>query len=283
MMNTISNGQLTVGVKTKGAELSSIRNAAGAEFLWQGNPEYWAGQAPVLFPIVGRLRNDEYELNGKTYSLLQHGFARKSVFTLVEKTDTSLTFELRDSAETRAVYPFSFSLQIIYRLSANRLAIEYLVKNTGGETLPFSIGAHPAFNLPAAPGECRIEFEKPETLLTHVLNNGLFHGETVPVLNNETTLTITKNTFDRDALVFHNTASSSVKLYAKNKTAVTFEYPEFTQLGIWAKPGAPYVCIEPWFGYADSSEPYGSFTNKPGLINLAAGNTFSCEHCITIN
>ncbi|MFA7256158.1 MAG: aldose 1-epimerase family protein [Kiritimatiellales bacterium] len=283
-MNSISNKQLTVSVKSCGAELCSIQSADGTEYVWQADPAIWNRHAPVLFPMVGKLRDGRYELDGKTYELPQHGFARDMDFSLIEQSESSLAFQLLPTAETRACYPFEFSLTITYRLSGNRLGIEYAVRNTGSSLMPFSIGAHPAFNLYEPIDNCFLEFEKTETLDTWLLGNkGLLTDQTAPVMNDTKILPLSKTLFDRDALIFMDAQSDKITLGAKNSLRrLTVEFAGFPELGIWAKPGAPFVCIEPWYGYVDPDQPYGDIMNKPGILKLPAGETFRCAHRISV-
>lgn len=282
-MNTIANRFLTIRATAKGAELCSIKGADGFEYLWQADPSVWNRHAPVLFPIVGKLRDGRYELNGKTYELSPHGFARDMDFVLTEQSESSMTLQLLPTAETRARYPFEFELRIIYRLTDNCLSIEYAVRNTGSSVMTFSIGAHPGFTLPGPVDECFLEFSKPETLNTRLLGSkGLLSEETAPVMKGSKLLPLSKTLFDRDALIFLDFKSDKITLGAKNSPRrLTVEFPGFPQLGIWAKPGAPFVCIEPWYGTADPEQPYGSIMNKPGILKLPASETFTCTHRIS--
>ena len=282
-MNSISNGFLTIGVKTKGAELCSLKDANGTQYLWQADPAIWARHAPVLFPIVGKLRDNRYGLNGKTYELSQHGFARDMEFTLVEQSKNSLVYRLLPDAETRKHYPAEFTLDIIYRLNGNTLEIGYEVTNHGTAIIPFSIGAHPGFNLPGPIEDCFLEFNKTETLNFLLLNSkGLLTEETAPGSGTLNILPLSKTLFDRDALILLDFKSDKISLRSRTSPqCLTVEFHGFPQLGIWTKPGAPFVCIEPWYGYADPEQPYGDIMNKPGIRRLSAGSTFTCTHRIT--
>ncbi len=285
-MTTLSNKSLTVQINNHGAELCSIRDSAGTEFIWQADPAVWNRHAPVLFPVVGKLRDNRCEIDGNIGELPQHGFARDMNFELIEQGETSRVFLLRPTAETRKNYPCEFDLKIIYRLSGRSLQIQYDVRNTGNSLMPFSIGAHPGFALPGPIDECFLEFEKPEELRAHLLgSSGLLSEETVPVeLADETVLPLSATLFDRDALIFMDTKSDKITLGSKNSSRrLTVEFGGFPQLGIWSKPGAPFVCIEPWFGYADSEAPYGDLCRKPGIINLKAGESFQCSYRILID
>ena len=284
MMKSIANKFLTVSVKERGAELCSIRKADGTEVLWHGDPTFWKGQAPILFPTIGKLQDGRYQLDGQTYELAPHGFARTMDFTLINQQPDSLTYQLLPTAETRARYPFEFELKVIYRLSGNALSIEYAVRNTGASVMPFSIGCHEAYNLPGPIDECFLEFEKIETADPCLINaKGMVSTETVAVLKNTRTLPLSKTLFDRDVLIFLDVKSKKVTLGAKNSPRrLTVEFAGFPHLGIWAKPAAPFVCIEPWFGHTDPEQPYGDIWNKPGIISLEAGNPFTCMHQVSI-
>ena len=283
-MKSITNKFLTVRINEQGAELCSIEGADGFEYLWQADPAVWARHAPVLFPIVGKLRNGSYVLNGKTYELSPHGFARDISFELITESKTLLVFQLMPTDQTLKSYPFKFALNIIYQLNGNRLEIGYEVQNNGTDVMPFSIGAHPAFNLHGPVEECFLEFEKAETLTTSLLSSkGLLTEETAPVLAETNILPLSKTLFDRDALILLDFKSDKITLGShKSSRRLTVEFPGFPQLGIWAKPGAPFVCIEPWYGYADPEQPYGDIMNKPGIQQLAAGDTFTCTHRVVV-
>ena len=283
-MHSITNGILNVYVKSHGAELCSLKDSGGNELLWQADPAVWNRHAPVLFPIVGKLRDGCYTLNGKTYELPPHGFARDMDFALIERSSSDLVYQLLPTAETRKSYPFEFDFRIAYHLTGQTLSIKYSVKNGSKGTMPFSVGAHPAFMLPGPIDECVLEFGKKETLYARLINSkGLLSNETVPVLKDSNILPLSKTLFDRDALIFLDMASDRITLSTKNSSRrLTVEFPGFPQLGIWAKPGAPFVCIEPWYGHADPEQPYGDIMNKPGIRQLPAGVTFTCEHRILI-
>ena len=283
-MNLISNGLLTVGVNTQGAELCSIKDANGTEYLWQADPAVWARHAPILFPIVGKLRDGRYELNGKPYELPQHGFARDISFELITQSKTTLVFQLLPTTETLRCYPFKFALNVIYQLNGNCLEIGYEVQNNGKEVMPFSIGAHPGFNLPGPIDDCYLEFSQTEALNFRLLGSqGLLSEQTAPVSGTLNILPLSKTLFDRDALILLDFKSDKISLRSRTSPrCLTVEFPEFPQLGIWAKPGAPFVCIEPWYGYTDPEQPYGDILHKPGIQLLAAGKSFVCTHRISI-
>ena len=288
-MTTIENDQLRVNIRPQGAELTSVfYKPTATEHLWQADPAVWGWHAPNLFPIVGGLLNDELHVNGQTYPMKRHGFARQSLFVETESSDSHAIFTLRSSDETRAVYPYEFEFQIIYELVDASLSVTYRVVNEGDDAMYFSVGAHPAFNVPFGPGEAYsdyvLEFEQSEPLVTHQLSDaGLFSGETRPVPITNRQLTLTPNLFDRDALVFKNLKSRRVSLKHKaHDRAVTVSFPDFPYLGIWAKPGAPFVCIEPWLGYADAEGAPTPIEQKGAIQHLDAGDAFAATFTISI-
>jgi len=283
-MNTLSNEFVTLGAKPEGAELCSIQTADGTEHIWQADPAIWSRHAPLLFPIIGKLKNDQYTHNGKTYTLPQHGFARDMTFALMEQTNDTLVYQLLPTDETKAVYPFDFELRVIYRLQNNRVDVGYEVRNHGQDAMPFSIGAHPGFNLPDRLEECFLTLEKEETLTARLLgDDGLLSSEEIRITELSDCIPITKTLFDRDALILLDVDFEKLTIASrKSDTRITVEFSGFPQLGIWAKPGAPYICIEPWFGYADPQEPYGEISNKPGIQILPPGEIFRYTHRITI-
>lgn len=290
MNRTISSDVLSVTVKQLGAELCSIRRKSDdTEYMWQADAAIWPRHAPVLFPIVGKLANERYSHEGHAYGMKQHGFARDMDFELVAKDTASLHFRLQADEHTRKSYPFNFTLDIRYTLKKNRLAIRYDVGNSGDCVMPFSIGAHPGFTLRRSPADqledYRLEFEKNETVSTYLLGSGHLISDRVKlVLKNAKVLPITRNMFDRDALIFLDLKSDKISLVSsKRKDRLTVEFPGFPALGIWAKPGAPFVCIEPWFGYADTEHHDGMIMKKPGINLLEAGKSFSCTHCIEVD
>ena len=284
-MTSISNGLLTISAKTKGGELCSLKDANGIEYLWQADPAIWARHAPVLFPFVGKLRDDRYKLNGKIFEMPKHGFARETDFSLIKQTPDSLTYQLLPTEKTRPAYPFEFALTIEYRLNGSAVDIRYEVRNNGSVVMPFSIGAHPGFNLPGPIDECFLEFEKSETLNGRLLDSQkLLSAEPVPVLKSSKVLNLSKTLFDRGALICLSTESKKITLGSRgNSRRVSVEFQGFPQLGIWAERNAPYVCIEPWYGYDDEADSsYGDIMNRPGTQLLAAGKSFVCTHRIIV-
>lgn len=287
-VSKLKNSSLTISADSYGAELCSIRGSSGTEYIWQADPSIWNRHAPVLFPIVGSLKNETYSFDGTSYRMQQHGFARNVNFNLIEKTGSLLIYKLSQSSETLAIYPWDFDLTVTFQLENNKLSIKYIVTNTGDRVMPFSIGAHPglAFSWSANDKieDYYLEFEKAETVDTHLLdNNHLLSGKKRRILNGGKTLAIKKDSFARDALIFMDLKSRSVSLHSRSHSnCVTVEYPDFPFLGIWAKPSAPYVCIEPWHGYVDPASHDGTIINKPGIIMLESGTERTFEHSITV-
>ena len=288
MRQTIQSSFLEVSVNEQGAELCSIRGSDGMEYLWDADPNVWDRHAPILFPIVGKLADDTYTCGDVPYKLGQHGFARDMPFELTAQDETRLAYRLQATPETRACYPFEFALEVTYELRDLTLHVHYAVTNRNGGSMPFSIGAHPGFSLKWGaedrPEDYYLEFSERETLDTHLLSRDhLLSDETERVLSGETRIQLRSDLFDRDALIFMDAASDEIALRShKHDREVRVRFPGFPYLGIWAKPGAAFVCIEPWHGHVDPEGTNGRITDKPGIRHLAANTSFSCTHSITI-
>lgn len=272
-MVELKSGGLTARIREMGAELCSVRiEKTGEELLWQGDPAVWKGQAPLLFPIVGALKDGHYRWRGRDYALGRHGFARQSKFTVAGSTQTEAVLTLTDNETTRAGYPFAFSLAAAYRLSAGGLEMAYTVRNPGAEPLPFSIGAHPGFC-------CRmgdtLRFqcaEKPETRLLDAQGTLMRQTAAIPMQGER--LTITPELFLHDALIFDSPRSREATLEKAEGADITVRWGDAPLLGVWAKPGAPYVCIEPWQGRCDDADASGELADKPFLCWLSPGESF---------
>jgi len=274
--HTISDGDIVATIKADGAELCSLKTADGLELLWQAGPA-WPRHAPWLFPIVGRLNNDELRHRGQSYRLTQHGFARDLRFQWLERTTEGCALVLTDSAATRPRYPFAFRLTIRYRIDSNRLELAAEITNTGDEVLPASFGAHPAFNWPIGPGTSKADhfviFTEAEPAPVRRLSGGLMRAEGEPSPVEGTMLTLCERLFDDDAIIF-DTLSSSAVAYIGSGPGLDITWSGFRQLGIWSKPGgAPFLCIEPWRGFASPVDFDGEFSDKPGLMHIAPGAT----------
>lgn len=286
-IQTLENEILKIRVKPVGAELCGIRSLAdGTEYIWQADPAVWGRHSPLLFPVIGRLSRGRFRYHGKEYKLPLHGFAMNSLFGTVRQEHGMLSFQLRDNEQTRAMYPFKFTLTVEYRLKENRVTVGYRVRNENDTTMYFSIGGHPAFACPLEDNlelkDYYLQFNKNETADRWYIENGGIAGKE-PFLDKKNTIQLTDHLFDRDALIFKGLSSDSVTLKSdKGTKSVTMDFPDFTHLGIWSKgKGARYVCIEPWFGVDDPVGFQGDITEKEGILALNPGETFTCEYTIT--
>jgi galactose mutarotase-like enzyme len=279
---TLSNSELTATINTFGAELISFKNNSNREYIWEGNPNYWGKHSPILFPIVGSLKNNNYIYNNSIYNLPRHGFAREMDFEVKEKTDLEVVFSLKQTGATLEKYPFNFELQISYTLTNSVLKIGYKVINNNDFSMPFSIGAHPAFALPSDFKNYELLFEKSEKLIVSTLENDLISNATyiLPMENNS--LRLNYSLFENDALVFKTLASKSVTLAENNIPFLKVHYKDFPSLGIWTKSQAPFICIEPWIGYADTIENNGNIEDKEGIQILGENQTFETNYLIEI-
>jgi galactose mutarotase-like enzyme len=288
-MTIIENDYLKIAISAKGAQLSSLYNkGAQIEHLWQADENVWPWHAPNLFPIVGGLVNNQLQVNGTAYTLARHGFARQSEFELLEASATHAVFQLAANEQTTAVYPYQFAYQVLYDLIDNALRVIYKVINLDDKSIYFSVGAHPAFNIPFNGDgnyeDYYLEFERAEKLDMHLLSTeGYLTNEIHPVDLDGQKLHLTRHLFDADALVFKNIQSKSVTIKSNlNNHTLKVEFPQFKHLGIWAKPGANFVCIEPWLGYADATVPATDISSKPAIQKLDKGHVFEAPFYISI-
>jgi galactose mutarotase-like enzyme len=284
--HTISNGSISAVVKAEGAELCSLINAHEHEFLWQAGPA-WPRHAPVLFPIVGKLKNDVLQVRGKTYPIKQHGFARDLRFTWSENLPHSCRLTLQDSVATHAQYPFAFALDVSFALQAKQLIVTFDVTNKGEEPMPASVGAHPAFNWPLVDGVDKsshtITFAEAETAPIRRVTNGLVRPQAYPTPVKGKTLALSEALFAEDAVIFEKLAGKSLRYAAPAHPGIEFSWEGFRELGVWSKAGgAPFVCLEPWYGFASPMDFEGEFDAKPGLMHLAPGESRSFIHRIEV-
>ncbi len=285
---TISSGALTARINPLGAEFWSLTDRQGREYMTDADPAFWSGHAPLLFPVVGSLAGDRLRLDGKDYALARHGFARRSQFAMIEQGESMVRFRLSDNAETRAVYPFAFALDMAFRLEGLTLAMEATVSNPGAAPLPFSFGYHPAFAWPLPGGADKsahklvFEREEPQDVRRVSKADGLLlpEGEPTPVQGSE--LALSESLFAADALIWTDLASRSVSYGAEGGAWLDIAFPDCTMLGLWQVPGARYICIEPWAGHADPAGFTGDFRDKPGVVSLAAGESDSFRMDVTV-
>ena len=281
----ITSRAITAAVLQEGAELCSLRDRAGQEFLWQAGP-VWPRHSPNLFPIVGRLTDDQLHHAGTTYRLPQHGFARDRRFAWVGQEPGHCRLQLADDPATHALYPFAFRLVIDYRATDATLLIAYELTNPAETTLPASVGAHPAFAWPLLPGLARnahrIEFAAAEPGPIRRLKDGLLLPDAVPSPVQGRTLALDEALFAADALIFAPPQSRALRYEAPGGPAIEIAWDGFTDLGIWSRQGGDFLCIEPWRGYASPQGFDGEFSDKPGLMRLAAGETRILTVSITL-
>ena len=280
-MYTIENETLRVQVNPLGAELSSLFNkSTELEYIWSGDPSYWGKKSPVLFPIVGALKDNQYFINGKTYSINRHGFAREKMFNLIHHSPSSMHFEMISDEHTLQVYPFDFNFSIVYTISSNSLSVSYLVKNRGKKMMYFSVGGHPAFRLPLSDqlvyDDYYLSFNKNEfTGRWPISVEGLIETASVPLLDNSNCLKISKSLFYKDAIVLKGLESDEVQIKSDlHSRGLSFSFKGFPYLGIWAAKEADFICIEPWCGIADSVDSTQVLTEKEGIEYLNAGEVF---------
>jgi galactose mutarotase-like enzyme len=283
-MYTIETDSLKVVIDPKGAELKSILHKHHhLEYMWSGDPAYWGKTSPVLFPIVGQLKDNTYLYKGKKYHLPRHGFARDKTFTVSPQDKQSISFTLQSDESTRAIYPFTFRFSIIYSVEGEDLTVRYVVENEGDETMLFSVGGHPAFRLPLVAGtdydDYKLVFETAEnTGRWPISKEGLIEQHPQPLFLHTRELPLTKDLFQKDAVVFKHLASQAVTIRSgKTPHGLTFYFPNFPYLGLWAAPGADFLCIEPWCGIADSVNTNQQLESKEGIIPLAAHGNFEAE------
>ena len=285
----ISNEKITIQVDSLGAELKSLKRVAdGREYMWHADPAYWKRTSPVLFPFVGGLKGGSYRVEGREYSMGQHGFARDMEFQLKSQVAAEIWFRLESNEETLAKYPYPFVLEIGYELSGYTVVVKWRVKNPAQETMYFSIGGHPAFLCPIDPDrkqtEYQLLFDVKDQVESSCIENGLVNGQSSIYVLRDGRLPVTEHLFDGDALVIENHQAHSVALAEADGKAyltVDFEAPLF---GVWSPPGkaAPFICIEPWYGRCDSTDFGGELKEREWEQELLAGAEFAAEYRITI-
>lgn len=291
---TLKNDLVTAGISPKGAELQSLLHTNGIQYMWSGDASYWGKHSPVLFPIVGTLKNDTYYYKNQAYELTRHGFARDMMFTAKQVNSQEAIFILTENADTLKVYPFPFVLKLHYRLSKNRLLCTYEVNNPGNSELYFSVGGHPAFAVPMVKGtvytDYYLQFSKAETLYRYKLLNGLTSNEkeivaTVaakPGTDADIRLPLTPSMFYEDALVLKHLENHYTTLASdKHSHGIHFDFTGFPYLGIWAAKDAPFVCIEPWCGITDNVGHNQQLKDKEGIILLKPGGTWQRSWSVT--
>lgn len=277
---SLKSNELSAEVDPLGAQLSTLRDQSGRDLLWTGDPAIWAGRAPLLFPIVGALAGGTYRLGSKLYRLSRHGFARSSVFEIVDSGTTSAVFRLKADAVSLQHYPFNFELDVRFALDGATLSITTSVRNHGEEPMPASFGYHPGFQWPMPFGQARsshfIEFATDEPSPVRRLDaSGLLTPErhVTPIIQRR--LPLTDSLFDDDVIIFDDVRSRFVTYGASDGPRIRVGFPDAPFLGVWTKPRANFVCIEPWHGVADPRGYSGDFREKPGVFMVPAGAGFA--------
>ncbi|ECB9713522.1 aldose 1-epimerase family protein [Listeria monocytogenes] len=289
-MIKLENEVLLVEMKTAGAELTRIfHKDTGLEYLWNADSKFWGRHSPVLFPTVGRLVDDTYLVDGKQYHLGQHGFARDRDFQVIEQTENTVRFELDADEDSLAIYPYKFKLSIIYTIEKNTVAVSYEVENTDNKRIYFSIGAHPAFHLPLTDGttfeDYYLDFGTEENLETLCLEGPYRSGEIKKIIDEPARyLPLSYDLFKNDALIFEALKQKEMTIKSdKTPHFVKVSFPEFPFVGVWtAKPGTPFLCIEPWYGITDGAGESVELRDKAGIEHLEPEAVFASEYEITV-
>jgi galactose mutarotase-like enzyme len=283
----VSSTELRAEINPLGAQLSVLRDHDGHDLLWNGDPSVWNGRAPVLFPIVGELAGGKYRVAGDTYHLSRHGFARGKVFEIVAATSSTALLRLRADESTLPVYPFQFELDVRFALNGSTLSVTIYVRNIGAEPLTASVGYHPAFRWPLPFGQERaahfIEFASAEPQPIRRLDaTGLLGPQAQPTPVSGRRLALEDSLFMNDAVIFEQLHSRSVTYGAGAGPRIRVDFPDSPYLGVWTKPGAQFICIEPWHGIADPTGFSGEFAAKPGVFTVAPGSVSPMETRITL-
>ncbi len=291
MKHFAKNSQLEIAVRQPGAELFSVKSLkTGIEYMWGMDPSIWNSTAPILFPIVGGLKDNSFLWKGAKYSLTKHGFIRENPDLLLTGiTADSLTFGMHSNKETLKVFPFDFEFSIQFLLDGANVKVVHKVTNPGDSDLYFSLGGHPGFKCPIHSDESYedyyLEFDVVENSSTWLLHeNGTVLDETAPVFNNSKIIPLTHDLFSKDALIFKNLKSRKVTLRSKKSAqALSVSFEDFPYLGIWAKTNGDFVCIEPWCGVADKWNTDQKLENKEGIVKLASGEVFEATYIVEIH
>ncbi len=288
MITTLENNYIRIKIRKKGGELVSlVRKKDNHELLWQADSSIWNGHAPLLFPIIGELKDGYYTYNDEKYTMPRHGIVRKSEAWEITKKEDCIEAAFISSKETKEFYPFDFRLSVNYILDKNSLRVVYKIMNDSIDEMPFCIGGHPGFNCDHKGNtdinQYYLKFSEEETANIHLLTaNGLLKKKEENFLFQTERLNLSSTIFNRDALVFKSLKSKQISLYSPEEKILDFHFKDFPYLGIWAKPNAPYVCIEPWIGHADMEDSNHKIVDKEGVQILAPQQKFECSYSICI-
>lgn len=278
---TIQNDFLKVTLADKGAEMQSIIDAKGRERLWQGDPAFWEERAPILFPVAGGLRDDRYTLDGQTYPMPKHGFVRNLTWDLADRGESFAVYRISQKHEG---FPFDYCLYARYELKGNAIKVSYTVKNKGDKRFVYSLGSHEGFCTPGGIEKWAVRFERPENLQAYQLEGALLRHDTVSLGENVSLLPLKTEYFLVDALIFLGIKSRRVRLESKRyEGTITVDFPGKENLLLWQKPGANYLCIEPWLNAPDFVDADGDILKKPGCVLLLPGEEKTHTHVITVD
>jgi galactose mutarotase-like enzyme len=283
----IESDGLRAAINPLGAELTHLLDGDGRELMTDADPAFWTGRAPLLFPIIGGLVDDRYRLNGVEFAMPKHGFARTSMFELVEARDASALFRLTDDAVSEACYPFAFRLDMAFTVAGTTLAMTATVHNPGDRALPFSFGYHPAFAWPLPHGQARedhriiFEADEPDALKSITLDGLIGDASRESPLDGRM-LHLADDLFANDAVVWDAVRSRRLTYGAGGGPQLDIAFPDTPSLGIWTKPGAHYICVEPWAGHADPAGFTGDFRDKPGAMQLQPGDSRQFRMNVTL-
>ncbi len=280
----IKNNKLTVEIATCGAELLSVKNEKGKEFIWQGDPKFWAGRAPVLFPIVSRLKNGEYTYKGKKYSMGLHGFAKKCEFQVEKQSDTSVTMLLTSNEETLKQYPFDFEFRVVFALKENTLSVDFITTNKTDGDMFYSVGSHEGYAIDGDISNYSLVLDEEETLARHELVEGKgITEDKIPCFENSKELKLNEEYFAVDAVIFLDMKSRGLALRDdRTGEKIHVSFPQADTVLVWKEPNAPFVCIEPWCGVADLDwKPFKDFSEKYRIRKLSKGESETIGHVIT--
>ena len=289
MIAAISNEYITAKINTLGAELVSLTGHDEVEYLWTGNPDFWNGQAPILFPTVGRLKDKKAVIGGAEYAMGVHGFARKSEFTLISNTRDEAVFSLKSGEETKKMYPYDFELLVTYALNGLTLETRMEVTNLSNADMLYGIGGHPGFNVPLYSGEVfedyQLVFGKKETIdaPAFTAEEEIDFGSRTRVMTGSNILPLSYDLFASDAIILDKPASTEVAVVHKTGGhGVKMEFSDFPCIAFWTKKDAPYVCLEPWHGIGVCTGETADFAAKRMIIRQEAGVSRSFSYFVTV-
>lgn len=287
-MYSLDNDHLHINIAPEGAELRSLFSKVdGREYMWQRDAAYWPKSSPLLFPIVGELKNGQYLFQGKWYKLPKHGFARDRTFDVLEHKPHEITFVLSADAESKAIYPFDFRLLLRYVLHGHTLSCSYELQNKADGPLYFSLGGHPAFQLDLSNGkhfaDYYLVFGKDHALTRYFLKKGLLDTQAEWQSLEGIRLPLRDNMFDKDAWVLKDLRSSNVLLQNRQGDyKLDFQFPGFSYFGLWAPSGAPFICLEPWCGVNDTQQHAGNLMQKEAIVALEGQGRWRRTWSVTV-